>query len=145
MSLSVLNFSTGSALGAYVFQLRQILFSVNDYRRNDLCLSDLYESLVSAERELHIAKADSRDEGGKAALVINCSIFEVIEVIGKFNSLIVEPDLTGDFKFAVDSADSFGNFILELEAGNYKKISALLLDIEWVVVGLLRYIDSLRT
>ncbi|WP_293764766.1 hypothetical protein [uncultured Aquitalea sp.] len=145
MSLSVLNFSTCSTLGAYAFQLRKILFSINDYRRNDLSLIDLCELLTSTERELHITKTDSLNEGGKAALVINCSIYEVTEVLGKFNSLIVEPNPSGDFKFAVDSAGSFSNFIFELEMKNYQKISALLLDIEWVVVGLLRYIDSLRT
>lgn len=120
------------------------MFSVNDYRRNDLCLSDLYESLTSAMRELLIIKADSKDEGGKSALIINCSIFEVMEVIEKFNQLVTAPNSTGEFQFAVTCSDSFNNFIFELEAGNYKKISALLLDVEWVVVGLLRYIDSLR-
>ena len=110
-----------------------------------MSLIDLCELLTSTERELHITKTDSLNEGGKAALVINCSIYEVTEVLGKFNSLIVEPNPSGDFKFAVDSAGSFSNFIFELEMKNYQKISALLLDIEWVVVGLLRYIDSLRT
>jgi hypothetical protein len=144
VSFSLLNFSAGSSLGAYVFQLRQVLFSVNDYRRNDLCLSDLYESLTSAMRELLIIKADSKDEGGKGALIINCSIFEVIAVIEKFNQLVMKPNSIGDFQFSITSSDYFSNFIFELEAGNYQKISALLLDVEWVVVGLLRYIDSLR-